>query len=281
VTIFGEPKVDAHCHVLDPVRFPYAPDVAYRPAGQEQGGIAEYVAVMEAYGIRHALLVGPNSGYGTDNRCLVDAIARAPERLKGIAFVGLDATTEMLRALQAQGVIGIALNATVLGVDHCLRAAPLLQRAHSLGLLLSLQVEHDQLAVLRPVVEDSGIRTLIDHGGRPDPARGLTQPGFQALLAMARNGRTAVKLSGYQKFSLQPPPWPDARPFVDALLEAFTLDACLWASDWPFLKAPQRLDIGPLLMHVQRLLPDPSDRRTLFWDTPQRWLGFADSARSG
>lgn len=275
MSVFDEPKVDCHCHVLDPARFPYAPDVAYRPAGQEQGGIDAYQQVMQAYGIRHALLVGPNSGYGTDNRCLLDALARAPAQLKGIAFVGLDASSDALRQLQGQGVIGIALNATVLGVGHCLLAGPLLRRAADLGLLLSLQVEHDQLAELRPLVEGSGIRTLLDHGGRPDPTRGVEQAGFQAMLAMARNGRTAVKLSGYQKFSRQAPPWHDARPFVDALLDAFTLDACLWASDWPFLKAPQRLDIGPLLLHAERLLPDAADRRKLFWDTPRRWLGFA------
>jgi predicted TIM-barrel fold metal-dependent hydrolase len=274
VSVFDEPKVDCHCHVLDPARFPYAPDTAYRPAGQEQGGIEAYLEVMRAYGIRHALLVGPNSGYGTDNRCLLDAIARAPAQLKGIAFVDLECSDDALRALKSQGVIGIALNATVLGVEHCRRAQPLLQRAAALDMMLSLQVEHDQLAALRPLVEDSGIRTLVDHGGRPDPARGVDQPGFQALLAMARNGRTAVKLSGYQKFSREAPPWNDARAFVDALLDAFTLDACLWASDWPFLKAPQRLDIGPLLLHAQRLLPDPAERRKLFWDTPRRWLGF-------
>ena len=274
MNVFDEPKIDSHCHVLDPARFPYAPDVAYRPAGQEQGGIDEYLQVMEAYGIRHALLVGPNSGYGTDNRCLLDALARAPGRLKGIAFVGLDTRGDELRALQAQGVIGLALNATVLGVEHCLRAGPLLDRAGALGLLLSLQVEHDQLVALRALVEDSGVRTLIDHGGRPDASRGVDQPGFQALLAMARNGRTAVKLSGYQKFSRQAAPWPDARPFVDVLIDAFTLDACLWASDWPFLRAPQRLDVGPLLRHAERLLPDAADRRKLFWDSPRRWLGF-------
>lgn len=274
MSVFDEPKIDTHCHVLDPARFPYAPDVAYRPAGQEQGGIHQYLQVMDAYGIHHALLVGPNSGYGTDNRCLLDAIAQAPQRLKGIAFVGLETAGDELRGLRAQGVVGLALNATILGVEHCQRAAPLLARAEALGLLLSLQVEHDQLAALRPMLEDSGIRVLVDHGGRPDPARGVDQPGFQALLAMARNGRTAVKLSGYQKFSTQPPPWPDARPFVDALLEAFTPDACLWASDWPFLRAPQRLDIGPLLRLAQQLLPDPSDRQRLFWHSPKRWLGF-------
>jgi predicted TIM-barrel fold metal-dependent hydrolase len=275
MTVFDEPKVDAHCHVLDPARFPYAPDVAYRPAGQEQGGIDAYLQVMDAYGIRHALLVGPNSGYGNDNRCLLDALARAPEQLKGIAFVALDTSAEQLQRMQAQGVIGVALNATVLGIDHVLRARSLLQRAAALDLLLSLQVEHDQLVALRPLIEDSGVRTLIDHGGRPDPSRGVTQPGFQALLAMAANGRTAVKLSGWQKFSRQPPPWPDTRPFFDALLERFSLDACLWATDWPFLRAPERLDVGPLLRHVERLLPDAADRRRLWWESPRRWLGFA------
>ena len=73
--IFDEPKIDTHCHVLDPARFPYAPDVAYRPAGQEIAPLEQYLQVMDAYGIRHALLVGPNSGYGTDNRCLLDALA--------------------------------------------------------------------------------------------------------------------------------------------------------------------------------------------------------------
>jgi predicted TIM-barrel fold metal-dependent hydrolase len=274
MSVFDEPKVDTHCHVLDPARFAYAPDVAYRPAGQEQGGIDAYLQLMDAYGIRHALLVGPNSGYGTDNRCLLDALARAPEQVKGIAFVGLDTPDDELLRLKSLGVVGLALNATVLGVDQLLAAGPLLRRTAALDLMLSLQVEHDQLVALRPLVEASGVRTLVDHGGRPDPARGVAQPGFQTLLAMARNGRTAVKLSGWQKFSRLPAPWPDTRPFFDALLQAFTLDACLWASDWPFLRAPERLDVGPLLRHVERLLPDAADRRKLLWDTPRRWLGF-------
>jgi predicted TIM-barrel fold metal-dependent hydrolase len=274
VSIFDEPKVDTHCHVLDPARFAYADDVAYRPAGQEVAPLVQYEQVMRAYGIHHALFVGPNSGYGLDNRCLLDALARGQGRFKGIAVVRNDASTAELQALKAQGVIGIALNATVLGVDHVIDAAGLMHRAAGLDMLLSLQVEHDQLALLRPMVEDSGIRTLIDHAGRPSPEGGVDQPGFRTLLAMARNGRTAVKLSGYQKFSAQPATWDDTRPYVDALIDAFTLDACLWASDWPFLKATPRLDVGPLLAIVERLLPRVDDRRKLFWDTPRRWLGF-------
>jgi predicted TIM-barrel fold metal-dependent hydrolase len=275
MSVFDEPKIDTHCHALDPVRFAYTPDVAYRPTGQEVAPLEQYLQVMDAYGIRHALFVGPNSGYGLDNRCLLDVIARGSGRFKGIAVVRNDTDRDALLALRAAGVIGVAFNATVMGSDHYANAGALLRMLAEQDMLLSLQVEHDQLVALRALIEDSGVRVMVDHGGRPDPRRGTGQPGFQALLAMARNGRTAVKLSGYQKFSSQPPPYVDTRPFIDALLGAFTLDNCLWASDWPFLKAPQRLDVGPLLRQVEHLLPRQADRHKLFWETPQRWLGFA------
>jgi predicted TIM-barrel fold metal-dependent hydrolase len=274
MNIFDEPKVDAHCHVLDPVRFPYATDVAYRPAGQEIGTLAQYQSVMDAYGVRHALLVGPNSGYGTDNRCLLDAIAHGRGRFKGIAVVPNDVSRSELERLKAAGVIGVAFNATVHGVDYYAASAGLLRMLADLGLFIQVQVEYDQLLPLAPMLEQSGARILIDHCGRPTPAAGLGQPGFQALLALARSGRAAVKLSGYQKFSAETAPYRDALPFVHALIDAFTLDACVWASDWPFLKATERLDVGPLLRGVEQLLPDPLDRRRLLWDTPCRLFGF-------
>ena len=41
-----------------------------------------------------------------------------------------------------------------------------------------VQVEADQLVEMAPLLELSGVRALIDHCGRPDPAAGLDQPGF-------------------------------------------------------------------------------------------------------
>jgi predicted TIM-barrel fold metal-dependent hydrolase len=272
--VFDEPKIDCHCHVLDPARFPYAADVAYRPAGQEIAPLEQYLQVMDAYGIRHALMVGPNSGYGLDNRCLLDALAHVGGRFKGIAVVRPDIDRDALLALRTGGVIGVAFNATVLGTAYYLNAGPLLRTLAELGMLVSLQVEGDQLVELLPLIERSDVRVLIDHAGRPAAGRGVAQAGFQALLGLAKTGRVAVKLSGHQKFSALPPPYDDTRSYLDALIDAFTLDACLWASDWPFLRAPQRLDVGSLLRGVERLLPDAGDRRKLFWDTPQRWLGF-------
>ena len=276
MSVFDEPKVDCHNHVLDPARFAYAPDVAYRPAGQEIGTRSQHAAVMAAYGARHALLVGPNSGYGSDNRCLLDALAQSAGRFKGIAVVAHGTGRDELLHLKAAGVVGIAFNPTIHGVAHFDDAAPLLRRLADLDMFVQFQVEGDQMAALAPMLLASGARLLIDHCGRPVPGAGLQQPGFQAVLALAKSGRAAVKLSGYQKFSARPLPYADARPYFDALVDAFTLDACLWGSDWPFLKASERLDVGPLLRLVECWLPDAADRRRLFWDTPRRLFEFAN-----
>lgn len=271
---FDEAKVDAHCHLLDPARFPYAPDVAYRPAGQEVAPLEQLLAVMDAYGIRHALLVGPNSGYSLDNRCMLDALARHRERFRGVAVVRNDISSEELAALKAAGVVGVAFNATVLGTAYYEDTAPLLARLQALGLFVQVQAEHEQWLALEPLLMRSEVPLLIDHGGRPRAGAGVEQPGFQGVLRLARRSRTAIKLSGYQKFAQQPPPYDDARPFVDALLQHYGPDACLWASDWPFLKAPQRLDVGPLVQLLANLVPDADERRRIWWDTPRRWMGL-------
>ena len=67
--------VGCHVHVFDPQRFPYRPDTFYAPAGQELGTPARLRTVLDAHGVEHALLVGPNSGYGEDSRCLLDTLA--------------------------------------------------------------------------------------------------------------------------------------------------------------------------------------------------------------
>ena len=273
--IFEEPKTDCHVHVLDPARFPYRPDTHYAPAGQEIGTPAQLEQVMGAYGTRHAVLVGPNSGYGVDNSCMLDTIARAPASYKGIAVVRNDVRFDELETLKRHGVVGVAWNVTHYGLDYYRDAKPLLQKLAALDLCVDIQVERDQLVHMMPLLADSGVRILIDHCGRPTVDAGLDDPGFRSLLALGASKRAFVKLSGFVKYSREPAPYEDTWPFVSALVDAFTLDHCLWASDWPYLRAPVRVDYGVLLQWVLTLFPDAADRRKLLWDTPHALFGFS------
>jgi predicted TIM-barrel fold metal-dependent hydrolase len=274
VNVIAEPKIDCHMHVLDPARFPYNPEVAYKPSGQEIGTPAQYDAVMAFYGVTHALIVQPNSGYGGDNALLLDTIARSKGRFKGVAIIDFNASLSELRDLKAEGIVGAAFNPSLFGSDYYMPARKLVERLAELGMFLQLQTEHDQLLPFVDWVEEIEVATLIDHCGRPTVAHGLNQPAFQALLKLADTGRVTVKLSGYAKFTQQAWPFDDCEPFVRALVDAFTLDHCIWASDWPFLKAPERSDFGPNMALVQRWFPDAGDRAKLFSGTAKRLFGF-------
>jgi len=191
--IFSEPKIDCHVHVLDPARFPYGANTHYAPAAQEIGTSAQLEQVMNAYGTQHALLVGPNSGYGLDNACMLDAIARSEGRCKGIAVVPNDASFEELRALRLQGVIGIAWNVTHYGVAHYRDAEPLLQNLAALDMFVDIQVEHEQLLPMMPLLVDSGVRVLVDHCGRPTIADGLAQRGTLRFVAVRDDAEVGAK----------------------------------------------------------------------------------------
>jgi predicted TIM-barrel fold metal-dependent hydrolase len=274
--IFDEPKIDCHIHVIDPTSFPYGEDVAYKPVGQEVGTTAQFIEVMKCHGVRHALLVQPNSGYGSDNSCMLDAIAKGEGRFKGIAIVDLDVEVATLKELRSRGIIGAAINPTFHGNDYYRCADGLIKRLADLDMFLNLQVENDQFLMFAPWIERIPVKVLIDHTGRPTPPAGLDQPAFAAILRLARTGRVNVKISGYLKFARLHYPYEDCWPFVRAIVDAFTLDRCMWASDWPFLRASERQDYGPLVQLVGQLFPDAKDRRRLFWDTPNRLFNFVE-----
>ncbi|HSO45378.1 MAG TPA: amidohydrolase family protein [Rhodoferax sp.] len=69
-------------------------------------------------------------------------------------------------------------------------------------------------------------------------------------------------------------PYPDAWPYVQALLQAYTPQTLVLGSDWPFLRAPARIDYGPLMVPFAQLVADAADCKAIGYDTPRRLFGF-------
>lgn len=266
---------DCHAHVFCGTRYAFSPDTVYEPDRSQAGTTAKFLAVLDAHGLTHGLLVGAGP-YGADNRCLLEGIAAAPGRLKGIALVRADIADRELVALGDRGVVGVRFNLSTHGMSQFLEpgADRLLARLKELGWFLQVHCEQDELVEAAPVLRRAGVRVMIDHFGRPDVARGLLHPGFQTLLELGRAGDAVVKLSGPFRSSLEGYPYRDVDPFIAAVIEAFTLDRCVWGSDWPFVRMDERMDYGPPLACLHRWLPDPDDRRTVLWDTPALLFGF-------
>jgi len=274
MSIYDEPKIDCHNHLFDPANFPYLADTIYRPAGQEIGTFNQFNRVLDAYGVNHALLVQPTSGYRADNRLLLSALAAGQGRFKGVVVVEYDISLEALAALKAQGVVGVAFNPGTEGLAVMAGAETLLAKLEELGMFAQIQTVGDQLVQLLEMIDTSAVHLLIDHCGRPEIKHGLYQPGFQALLRLAERGRATVKISGMQKFAPMDSVFDDTVEYVQALLETFGPDACVWGSDWPFLRMTERVDYGPLLKLAERFMPDADVRRRVMWETPRRLFGF-------
>jgi hypothetical protein len=130
LSIFAEPKVDCHVHVLDPARFPYRPDTHYAPLGQELGTPSQLEQVMDAYGTRHALSGRAEFGIWTRQQLPARHDRAQPAALQRHRRRAQRHHAPELQTLQRQGVVGVAWNVTFYGVDHyrdasrCSRSSP-------------------------------------------------------------------------------------------------------------------------------------------------------------
>jgi predicted TIM-barrel fold metal-dependent hydrolase len=271
--------VDSHVHVVDPARFSFAADAAYRPGPAEWGDAAALAAEMTRRGVGYAVLVQP-SFYGTDNAALLDALDRMAGRGRGIATVDPSVADDALDRLAGAGVVGIRLN--LVSADPRAAEAPgidgLLRRVARRGWFVEVYALADAWPPILPALERSGVRVLIDHFGHPDLTRDPVQPGFARLLAYARANAAIVKFSAPFRVTGAPCGYERLDPFVGAIVDAVGVERCVWGSDWPFVNFPARVGYDDLRGCVDRWFDDESDRRRVLSDNPLRVFGFEGRA---
>jgi predicted TIM-barrel fold metal-dependent hydrolase len=268
--------VDCHAHIIDPVRFPFTGRKGYQPRPDERGTRESFRAVLDAHAVSNAVLV-QLSGYGTDNSANLDAMKAYPGRFKAIAVVDPGATDRTLENLAQAGVVGTRFNLPSYEPDALSRpdAPHLLRRLKALGWFAQVYADDGQWSEAAAVLKASGVRVLVDHLGVRDISVGTGHPGFQAVLALGREGVATVKLSSLFRVSRMLAGFDDLDPFVDELLRAFGVNGCVWGSDWPFINVPARPVYADLLTPLSRWLPDPDDRARVLVHNPRRLFGFA------
>jgi predicted TIM-barrel fold metal-dependent hydrolase len=264
---------DTHFHVLGPqARFPYAAKRKYTPP---DAPLDRALAFHDALGIARGFVVHANT-HGFDNSVDLDAVARSNGRYLAVVRLDGSATPQSCEALHRAGARGVrfAFNPEHGGnldravFDHVMRCI------RPLGWFVNLHFEGAALVALKPWLESIDATVLIDHMGRIDPALGVEQAPFAALLELAGRDNIWIKLSGADRISRQAAPYMDVRPFARRLLETAP-ERLLWGSDWPHTGVfdPARMpDDGRLLDALEDLLPDEALRRAIFVDNPQRLL---------
>lgn len=217
--------VDSHFHV-------FAAQTAlagarYVPA--YDATLAGWQTAARASGVDRGVLV-QTSFMGTDNRCLLAALAAHPHMLRGVAVVAPDTSLASLQSLHAQGVRGIRLN--LAGGSHEVsawaRSTPLWDALLHLGWHLELHTDRGALPKVLAALPQS-LTLVIDHFGKP----ASDAPDDETLRAVIRRCRSGVpqvhiKLSAaYRLGGLNP------QTLAQRWLGELGPQALLWGSDWP------------------------------------------------
>ena len=103
---------DCHAHILGPQnRYTYDPKRRYTPP---DALLADYIRMLTVLGVERAVLVQP-SAYMTDNSAMLDALAKSPIPMRGVAAVDTDVSDIELERMHALGVRSLRVNFRVEG----------------------------------------------------------------------------------------------------------------------------------------------------------------------
>jgi len=264
--------VDCHLHVVDAVRWPYPPGPGNKPAIEEQAPFERLIAELDRADVERGVLI-QLSGYATDNRPMLDAVARAPTRLRCVIGLSPEVSTHDIEALAAAGAAGARLNVLQHGCASIATVSHRLNIFADLGWVADVQCNAVDLPAFLPILKVARCPIVLDHMGWFDISRGISDPGFQALLRFGREGAN-IKLSAAFRLSRLPFPHPDLDPFVDAILTDFTPARCVWGSDWPFVGVAPAPSYRESRACLERWVNDPDERRLILCETPTRLFGF-------
>jgi predicted TIM-barrel fold metal-dependent hydrolase len=267
---------DCHAHICGPAsRYDYFTGRIYTPP---DALLADYQQMLATLGIERAVLVQP-SVYGTDNSAMLDAIACAPSKLRGVAVVDDDVTADELARLHEGGVRGVRVNIVDVkdrkpGTLPLPALTRLAEKVKTFGWHMEFLMHVDEFPDLDRMLADFPVPTVYGHLGYMKTDHGTGNPGFHALLRMMQAGRAWVKLTGPYRISAEPLPHADTNEYAHALLAAAPAQV-VWGSDWPhvMVKTPMPND-GDLCDLLTAWVPDAAQRRQVLVDNPARLYGF-------
>lgn len=268
---------DAHAHIFGPAHtFPYTRGRGYTPP---DAPVERYIALIDHLGFARGLVVQGNA-HGFDNGALLDALARYPQRLRGVAITDTRIKPEVLGDWHKLGMRGLRFHLfSDAGRPGYVRGVGLdvfevfRKMMADLGWVMQVFCDWRLMAEVAPILRNISrdMPVIVDHMLNMPAARGVADPSFQALLKLVGEAHAHVKLSAAYRLSDRFPDYPDARPFHDALVAA-NPERLLWGTDWPHtsIAADVMPDDGHLFDLFCDWTLDEAMRRLILVETPKR-----------
>lgn len=264
---------DSHHHIYD-ARFPVSPH--WRGGRPNGATVADYRLLQRKLGITRHVIVQPST-YGSDNRCLLDALQQFGAEARGIVVIDDDTSDEQLKAMDRLGVRGVRVNFLTpqsWGVTTVERLQATVARIAPLGWHVQLLMSGEQIAQHEAVLAALPIPVVIDHLGRIPQPEGVDHPGARAIMRLLQRGNTWIKLSEpYADTRLGPPAYADTSALARAYIEAAP-ERVLWGSDWPHPTEKIKPDDAQLFDLLADWVPDAAVREKILVGNPAALFGF-------
>lgn len=263
---------DTHVHVFGPAaRFPFSPQRSYTP---EDCTLEDLDALHATLGIDRAVIVH-GGAHGTDNSVTLDALDRAPERLRGVAVIPSGLPRATLEDIHRRGMRGCRMSSVVSGgasFDHLERLSA---ETRDLGWHLVLHFNRaSELVDVAPRLEAMESPFILDHMARIGGREGVESLPFKVLMCLLETDRCYVKLASLYRLSAEPYPHADMLPMIERVVEARP-DRVIWGSNWPHPICPVPMpNDGDLVDLIPLWLPDAQARHLALVETPARLYGF-------
>lgn len=262
---------DTHVHIWGPFdRFPVAKGAPYTPPERTRDDL---VALHEKLGVDRAVIV-QTTVYKSDNRAMLDGIARSGGRWRGVALIDEHFTDADFLSLHEGGVRGVRFGFVkhLGGVPDLALVRRTAARIAPMGWHLVLHLDAGNIPEFLDFFGEFSLPVVVDHMGRVPVRDGLDQPPFRILLDLLKRPNWWVKVSGAERISETGPPFADAIPFAQRLIAAAP-DRVLWGTDWPHPNVRWDPDEADLV----DLLPSFAGAAALhkvLVDNPARLYGF-------
>jgi len=266
---------DSHVHVFGPeADYPHVQSPHYT---LPDGPLPKLEAMCGALGLARFAIVQP-SFYGTDNRCMLDALDRlggGAGRARGVAMVDEDVGDAALADMHARGVRALRLDLFKRAQWPLAEMAAYIRRceakAKALGWHLQFYTPGYVVRSLIPLFAELQVDFVIDHMGYMLESDGLTRADFDRLLATLQAGRGWLKLSGPYRIA-KDGHYAKLQPLAQAIVATLP-DRTVWGSDWPHIPNGA-MDTGMLLNLLAEWVPDEHARNRILADNPGRLYGF-------
>ncbi len=264
---------DSHVHVFGrEARYPRVPKPHYT---LPDGAPALLHGMTRALGIEHFAIVQP-SFYGTDNRCMLDALDEFGPRARGVAMVDDDIDDAALDVMHARGVRALRLDLFLRAAWPIAEIAAYIQRSAArvrrLGWHIQFYTPGRVIRDLVPMLAEIETDFVIDHMGYMLESDGLTRADFDRLIDVLANSRGWMKLSGPYRLA-KDGNFARLKPYARAIVDALG-ERTVWGSDWPHIPNGQ-MDTGSLLNLLADWVPDAVERDRILATNPQRLYGFS------